>query len=87
MLTFSPKNISSRFDRMPMEMMTISLIAGILVAAHFEVDGLVWVAIVGLSTLLSFWRENFILLAIFAVGALVYNIRSYDILPEGQDVE
>ncbi len=87
MLTFSPKNISSRFDRMPMAMMTISLIAGILVAAHFKVDSLVLVAIVGLSTLLSFWRENFILLAIFAVGALVYNIRSYDILPEGQDVE
>ena len=87
MLTFSLKNISSRFDRMPMAMMTISLIAGILVAAHFKIDSLVWVAVLGLFALLSFWRENFMLLTIFAVGALVYNIRSYDILPQSQQAE
>ena len=83
MLTFSVENIRDRFDKMPMAAVTISLIAGIVVASAFDVASWIWIALLVTFLALSFIRNNAILVAIFAMAALFYNQRSYDILPQG----
>lgn len=83
MLTFSTDNIRSRLDSMPMAVMAVSLIIGIVIAQAWSVPSLLWVVLLILSILLSLWRGRAIIVAILAMGALLYNIRSYDSLPQG----
>ena len=84
MITFSAQSLRSRFDRMPMAAITLCLIAGIVLSHNFAVSNWVWIVVIVLSVGLSMWRNSTVLFAIIGLGALLYNIRSFDILPQGE---
>ena len=82
MLTFSIKNIRNKLDRMPMAMMTIPLIIGIIVAYNFEVSSWIWCGILCASLALSFLLDDAIIITVFALGAIFFNMKSYSYLPQ-----
>ena len=87
MLTFSFNNIRNKFGRMPMAMMTIPLIVGIIVAYNFDVSSWIWCVIFCASLALSFLLDDAILVTIFALGAIFFNIKSYSYLPQKVEAE
>ena len=84
MLTFSAKNIKERFDRMPMALLTLALIGGIMLAAHFTVHYGLWIILVVLSTLVALWRREAALAALFALGGALYQINALELLPQSE---
>ena len=84
MLTFSAKNIKERFDRMPMALLTLALIGGIMLAAHFTVHYGLWIILVVLSTLVALWRREAALAALFALGGALYQINALELLPQNE---
>lgn len=86
MLTFSVVNIRERFVKIPMALLTIALIGGILLAARFTVPAALWLALIALSVIASLWRREIAVAAIFALGGALYQIMSFEMLPQGQQL-
>ena len=61
--------------------LTLALICGIVVSAHFVVHWAVWLALCGVSLVVARWYRVVVLAALFAFGGFIYTVHSFDILP------
>ena len=84
MLTFSVKNIKEQFDKMPMALLTLALIGGIMLAAHYTVYYGLWLSLVALSALVTLWRREAALAALVALGGALYQINALELLPQNE---
>ena len=87
MITFSLNNIRRKIDKMPMAMMAIPFIVGIVVAYNFDVSSWIWCAIFCTCLALSFLVDFAVIVAVFALGAMLFNVRSYSYLPQKVESE
>ncbi len=81
MLTLSVTNIRERLGRMPMFVVTLALIAGIVTANIWSVEWFVWLLLLALSAVLALFRHRIVVVTLFALGAMLYQLNSYQILP------
>ena len=81
MLTLSVTNIRERLGRMPMFVVTLALIAGIVTANIWSIEWFVWLLLLALSAVLALFRHRIVVVTLFTLGAMLYQLNSYQILP------
>ena len=87
MLTLSVANIRERLGRMPMFVVTLALIAGIVTANIWSIEWFVWLLLLALSAVLALFRHRIVVVTLFALGAMLYQLNSYQILPHSMPLK